>query len=133
MYFTRTDGTSINYTNGPLADAENAVMKIPGSYGHGGAYPFNVTFTPRIWNGTVYYEPCGEIDLDCNDNCIPDDCDVAAVDCNGNDIPDDCDIAECPDCEGCEDERLPTGRRGSRTWRQRQLLRRPLLRGPGLR
>jgi hypothetical protein len=29
---------------------------------------------------------------DCNDNGIPDTCDVATLDCNGNGTPDDCDI-----------------------------------------
>lgn len=32
--------------------------------------------------------------LDCNGNGIPDECDVDLLDCNGNGIPDDCDIAD---------------------------------------
>jgi hypothetical protein len=37
---------------------------------------------------------------DCNDNFLPDDCDVAKLDCNSNSIPDDCDVATggSPDC-----------------------------------
>ena len=54
FYVTVTNGTSINYTNGPLGAFENADLRFE-DYGHGGEYPFNLTYTPRIWNGTVYY------------------------------------------------------------------------------
>ena len=40
---------------------------------------------------------------DCNGNGIPDSCDSSSdnVDCNGNGIPDGCDIADgAPDCNG---------------------------------
>ncbi len=35
---------------------------------------------------------CGESE-DCNNNWIPDECELEAYDCNDNGLPDDCDIA----------------------------------------
>lgn len=57
LYFTRTDGVSIGYTNGPLGTFENADVRWE-DRGMGGEYPFQVTFNNRVFNGTVYYE-CG--------------------------------------------------------------------------
>jgi hypothetical protein len=49
-------GSGVNYTNGT---AEHAVYvsdsNIEILQGIGIAYPFGLTFSPRIWNGTVYY------------------------------------------------------------------------------
>ncbi len=53
IYITMITG-SLNYTNGDGTNEmfENAHMKFEG--GVGGAY-FNLNFTPRIWNGDIYY------------------------------------------------------------------------------
>ena len=44
----------------------------------------------------------GGTSADCNGNLIPDSCELATADCNGNGIPDDCDIASgaAGDCQG---------------------------------
>lgn len=57
LYFTRTDGISIEYSNGPLGTFENADVRWE-DRGMGGEYPFQVTFNNRVFNGTVHYE-CG--------------------------------------------------------------------------
>lgn len=49
--------------------------------GHGASYVFAVP------------EPFAGAD-DCNDNLIPDECELEEFDCNDNAIPDDCDIAD---------------------------------------
>lgn len=55
-FYVTTQGTSINYTNGTAQGAvfvQDANMQI--TEGHGGAYPFNNTNVPRVFNGTCYY------------------------------------------------------------------------------
>ena len=52
------------------------------------------------YGATFIYQP----DNDCNENGVPDNCDIAsgfARDCNGNGFPDSCDIARSPglDCD----------------------------------
>ena len=53
LYVTDASGTGINYTNGANTFA-NADIQI--DLGVGVAYPFGSTFSPRSWNGTIYYE-----------------------------------------------------------------------------
>ncbi|PLW92998.1 MAG: hypothetical protein C0592_07800, partial [Marinilabiliales bacterium] len=56
MYVTTT-GEGCDYSNGANTYAD-ANLQI--TTGHGGGYPFNLTFNPRSWNGTLYYTeaPC---------------------------------------------------------------------------
>lgn len=56
FYVTVTNGVAINYTDGTTLGAVYAQdddLQI--LEGHGVAYPFAGTFTPRIWNGTLHY------------------------------------------------------------------------------
>lgn len=57
LYFTRADGISIEYSNGPLGAFTNSDVQWE-DRGMGGEYPFGVTFDNRIFNGSVYYD-CG--------------------------------------------------------------------------
>ncbi|MCC6907811.1 MAG: hypothetical protein IT430_07720 [Phycisphaerales bacterium] len=57
LYFTRSDGISIEYTNGPLGAFQNNDVRWE-DRGIGGEYPFLLSFNNRIFNGTVYYD-CG--------------------------------------------------------------------------
>lgn len=53
IYFTtRTGNPSIAYTNGANTYM-NSDLRLDAGVGR--AYPFGATFTPRTWNGTVYY------------------------------------------------------------------------------
>jgi hypothetical protein len=59
IYFTRNDvGSldSIRYTAEPLGTiaTEHLIFE---DRGVGKAYPFGTTFDPRIWNGTIHYQP----------------------------------------------------------------------------
>ena len=59
FYVTATSG-SLTYTNGTVVGnvaASNVDLQI--KEGVGKSYPFASTFTPRIWNGVVHYEQCG--------------------------------------------------------------------------
>jgi uncharacterized repeat protein (TIGR01451 family) len=51
------DCTCIDYTNGPLGPYSNADIQL--DLGSGNPYPFGSPFSPRIWNGTVYYDIAG--------------------------------------------------------------------------
>ncbi|MFT7485869.1 MAG: hypothetical protein ACI9F9_001720 [Candidatus Paceibacteria bacterium] len=57
FYVTAANGSYINYTNGlgtlPATAAANADMEI--GEGLGVAYPFSSNYSPRVWNGTIYY------------------------------------------------------------------------------
>lgn len=84
LYVTLSNGTSMNYTNG---SSEGAVFASDRSVaiteGKGIAYPFGASFSPRVWNGTLYYT------IDCNGNGIADDQDIlnnpnADIDGDGN-------------------------------------------------
>ena len=55
IYFTRSDGLSIEYTNGPLGVFENTDLRFE-DRGVGVVYPFGNTYDPRIWNGTIHYD-----------------------------------------------------------------------------
>ena len=59
IYLTNTGGTNPNahYTDGFGQIYVNGDMAI--LQGHGVEYPFGSTFTPRIWNGIVYYTAPG--------------------------------------------------------------------------
>ena len=54
-FYVTTTGTSMTYTNGDTP-ISNAHMTL--NFGYGGAYPFNLTFSSRTWNGTIHYEAC---------------------------------------------------------------------------
>ncbi len=74
----------------------------------------NATAPAEVFNSAVLIWPFGPDcnvngipdaqEADCNDNDVPDDCDIASgtsPDCNANAIPDECDIANgTPDCNG---------------------------------
>jgi hypothetical protein len=56
IYLTTSSGTDFNYTNGSTEGAvaaQNQDLTI--DEGRGVQYPFVTTYTPRIWNGTLYY------------------------------------------------------------------------------
>lgn len=55
-FYVTTTGTGNSYTNGTTVGTvyvQNADMQI--LEGIGLSYPFNQTFSPRVWNGTIYY------------------------------------------------------------------------------
>ncbi len=63
--------------------------------------------------GCEFLPGCGTA-IDCNDNDVPDTCDlVTDPDCNNNDIPDSCDIAICPpgtpSCDDCQNNGAGNG------------------------
>lgn len=56
FYVTLTTSTNIDYTNGTNLGgifAQNADLQF--FEGVGNAYPFGGSFSPRVWNGTLYY------------------------------------------------------------------------------
>ena len=56
IYITGATGAGINYTNGSALGAiaaQNADLSI--DEGWGVSHPFGGNFSPRVWNGTVYY------------------------------------------------------------------------------
>jgi PKD repeat protein len=67
-YLTSTSPTiSVNYTNGTAVGniyAQNADLQI--LEGVGKDWPFGATFTPRVWNGTVYYSPAHPVSFSWN-------------------------------------------------------------------
>jgi len=69
IYVTYPVGSGIQYTNGNGSNEiyTNADMTIE-AY-HGGAY-FSLTFTPRVWNGTIYYS-VGDPDGGCASTRVP--------------------------------------------------------------
>lgn len=62
LYITSTDtNRSLQYTNGTAIGAiaaANADLKI--LQGSGNAYAFGAVFSPRVWNGTIIYQPVPE-------------------------------------------------------------------------
>ncbi len=69
FYITSSNtAVSVAYTNGSNVGAvyaSDSYMEI--LEGVGKSYPFSSTFSPRIWNGTVYYTPgllCDGLDMD---------------------------------------------------------------------
>ena len=63
FYVTLSNGTSINYTNGSTEGNLFATDGILSFYeGIGLAYPAGGSFSPRIWNGTIYYTLGGTAD-----------------------------------------------------------------------
>ena len=99
----------------------NGVGTDPDGY-WGGAFDGQFIYFAPFHTGTSYPDEGlhGEVlrfdtfagwSVDCNDNGIPDECDIAdcdgspwCSDCNGNGIPDECEVPplcpECPDCNG---------------------------------
>ena len=58
IYVTCTSGTGMRYTSGlaaPLGAVVAADATVQILMGRGVVYPFGTTFTPRLWNGTLYY------------------------------------------------------------------------------
>ncbi|WP_210736034.1 PEP-CTERM sorting domain-containing protein [Massilia sp. Mn16-1_5] len=57
LYITVSTGGWLNYTNGSavgnIASQDDYLAILEGA---GKAYAFGDTFTPRIWNGSIYYE-----------------------------------------------------------------------------
>lgn len=57
FYITSNNNTSFRYTDGSgLGNVYVQDTHIQILEGAGKEYPFSSTFTPRIWNGTVYYD-----------------------------------------------------------------------------
>lgn len=57
LYITVSNGTAMNYTNGTAAGsvfADNGELQILEGLGKG--YPFGSSFSPRVWNGSIYYD-----------------------------------------------------------------------------
>ena len=88
------DGQGMNYTNGT---SEGAVFATGGTLsvleGKGITWPTLLTFSPRVWNGTIYYQ------IDCNGNGVLDSLDLftgTSADCDQNGVPDECDLAGDP-------------------------------------
>ncbi len=69
FYVTATNTTAIfNYTNGTgVGTAVNSNTYFTLYEGNGGGYPFNVTYSPRIFNGIIHY--CA-ITSEINDNSL---------------------------------------------------------------
>ncbi len=67
LYITATSHSScsMQYTNG-TTDYQNTDLII--YHGAGKSYPFGATFTPRIWNGTIYYQPASLYDMSFKDD-----------------------------------------------------------------
>lgn len=57
FYITGSDGlAAVDYTNGTaVGNVYRSDAYIQFKEGHGGVYPFNVTYKPRIWNGIIHY------------------------------------------------------------------------------
>lgn len=106
----------LRYSTGVGGPYESTELYYSGGGLGGGPYPLweGVQFEPRTWNGTIHYYPggsdCNEngvldscdippvcegsgCSADCQDDRIPDDCQLAGNDCNENLVPDECDIA----------------------------------------
>lgn len=62
-FYVTTTGSSMNYTNG---SSEGAIFATDGNVsiteGKGVAHPFGGNFSPRVWNGTLYYMLGGSVD-----------------------------------------------------------------------
>ncbi len=84
---TITAGATMNYTNGTTPGAVFASdANIEFLEGAGGGYPFNVTFTPRVFNGNIIYDASTlstTIDLDCS-NLGENQFEVTVTDDSGN-------------------------------------------------
>ncbi len=52
IYITRTDGFDLKYSSGANTYSD---AHIQVNWGAGVAYPFGTAYTPRTWNGTIYY------------------------------------------------------------------------------
>lgn len=58
FYITAASFTGLQYTNGTTVGAEYVNDGVVSIFeGVGKSYPFLQNFTPRIWNGTIYYIP----------------------------------------------------------------------------
>ena len=53
IYVTRTDVGWLNYTIGANTYSNSAITIDTGT---GNSFPFSTVYTPRTWNGTIYYE-----------------------------------------------------------------------------
>ncbi|MAG55362.1 MAG: hypothetical protein CMJ83_03640 [Planctomycetes bacterium] len=62
FYVTVTTGTGMNYTNGSVVNTPYVSdPNITITEGIGVALNFGGTFSPRVWNGTVYYQFAADI------------------------------------------------------------------------
>ncbi len=62
-------------------------------------------------NGNGTLDGCEKFS-DCNENSIPDVCELVNNDCNQNNVPDDCDIDGCikdTSCSDCNENNIPDG------------------------
>ena len=64
LYITTDGGTSVNYTDGVNTYSD---ANITLTLGVGKSYPFGATFSPRTWNGNIYYTGVGF----CESNRVP--------------------------------------------------------------
>ena len=88
FYVTTTQGGLMQYTNGTAVGSVFASdANIEFLEGNGGEYPFNVTFSPRVWNGNIHYtEGDGlstTIDFTCEDLGL-NQIEVTVTDASGN-------------------------------------------------
>ena len=121
LYVTLEGDCGLSYTDGSEAGAvyaSDANLSI--TEGYGVVYPYLDIYSPRVWNGTIYYETCdaGYADLDGDlygdpaapgcyfsgegsaDNTDCDDADAAvnpaAAEVPGNGVDEDCDPSTGP-------------------------------------
>ncbi|MCH2160337.1 MAG: hypothetical protein MK085_00540 [Phycisphaerales bacterium] len=113
---------SFNYTENhfSLGDFPSSMnTSLQGTYSHvfsmpaetdGGAGEWTIRITNGFlgsshghWAGTIEFGQCGNCFLDCNENGLPDDQEIASgmvSDCNYNNRPDSCDLANNGDLNG---------------------------------
>jgi hypothetical protein len=68
MYITFATGSGMQYTNGNGTNEVYTNQDMTIQTGHGGAY-FSMTFSPRVFNGTIYYTTGGG--AGCASNRVP--------------------------------------------------------------
>lgn len=121
---------TLRYNSNIIQSYENDDLRYEEG-GIGGPNPLwhSLQFSPRTWNGTIHYhrgtadcndngvpDPCDvppicqdgnrNCSADCQPDLIPDECQLGLTDCNNNGIPDDCDIADDFSSD-CNDDGVP--------------------------
>ena len=62
LYITLSTGTQMNYTNGTaLGSVFSANADLQILEGVGISYAFGITFAPRVWSGTIYYNKASQV------------------------------------------------------------------------